>query len=170
MIANKLDGIGVCMIGVCMKSCKFCNNENNRIVFRGKFWTLAFHKQDYLGRCVLYTNRHVDNFNELYDSELVDMRNMLAGVEKELKDLFGCTMLNWCCNMNNVYAEENPEPHVHIHIRPRYKEEVNVNGIVYHDKEFGSHYDRKAPVQFDEDTIKYIYKQMKGNFEKYYEK
>lgn len=39
---------------------------------------------------------------------------MLKAIENELEELFGCSMLNWCCNMNNVYAEDKPEPHVHI--------------------------------------------------------
>lgn len=153
-----------------MENCKHCNPVKEKIVFCGKFWTLIFHKQDYLGRCILITNRHIDNIAKLDDEEVIDLRNMLSALEGELRDLYGCTMLNWCCNMNNVQSRENPNPHVHIHIRPRYKNQVNVNGVVYKDKEFGSHYDRSAPVQFDEQTTKFIYKQMKGNFEKYYEK
>ena len=151
-----------------MENCKHCNQDESKIIFKGKFWTLVFHKQDYLGRCVLNTNRHIDNFSKLRNDEVIDLRNMLSAIENELKDLFGCTMLNWACNMNNIYSEKNPNPHVHIHVRPRYKNKVNVNGTIYEDKEFGAHYDRNASIQFDNETINFIYKQMKENFEKYY--
>ena len=148
-------------------NCKHCNIDENKVIYKGKYWTLSIHKQDYLGRCVLTTNRHIDNFNKLSDEEVVSLRNMLTAIEDELKDLYGCTMLNWCCNMNNVYAEDKPEPHVHIHIRPRYKEMVDVNGINYKDNEFGSHYNRFAKVQFNNETINMIYNHMKENFYKY---
>lgn len=148
--------------------CYYCTPDESKVLYKGKFWTLVFHKQDYLGRCVLNTNRHIDNFSKLSDDEIIDLRNMLSAVENEPKDLFGCTMLNWACNMNNVYSEENPNPHVHIHIRPRYKNPVNINGTIYVDREFGSHYDRKASVQFDTVTIKFIFNQIKNNFSKYY--
>ncbi len=151
-----------------MVNCRHCNPDKNAIIYKGKFWTLVFHKQDYLGRCILNTNRHINNFSKLTDVELIDLRNMLSAVENELKDLFGCTMLNWVCNMNNAYSEEKPNPHVHIHIRPRYKNQVNINGVIYEDKEFGSHYDRNASIQFDDSTIKFIFNQIKNNFSKYY--
>ena len=153
-----------------MENCKHCNPIKDTIIFKGQYWTLVFHKQDYLGRCIISTNRHIDNFNKLTNDEVVDLRDMLTALENELKDLFSCTILNWCCNMNNVYSNENPNPHVHIHIRPRYKDKVVVNGISYQNKEFGKHYDRDAIIQFDEHTIKYIYNQMKENFVKYYSK
>lgn len=149
-------------------SCKHCNIDYNKIIYKGKYWTLSFNKQDYLGRCVLTTNKHISKFDELNDEEVISLRNMLKAIEKELKDLYGCTMLNWCCNMNNVFAKENPDPHVHIHIRPRYKNSVNINGIIYKDNEFGAHYDRFAPIQFDEETIKIIFNQMRDSFKKYH--
>ena len=147
--------------------CKHCKIDENKIIYKGEYWTLSFHKQDYLGRCVLSTNRHVDNFNKLSDKEVISLRNMLHAIECELKDLYECSMLNWCCNMNNVYSENTTNPHVHIHVRPRYKNIVKVNGVYYKDNEFGSHYDRNAKIQFDEETIKMIYSQMKNNFTKY---
>ncbi|MCQ2555830.1 MAG: HIT family protein [Clostridia bacterium] len=151
-----------------MENCKHCNHDENKIIYRSKFWTLVFHKQDYLGRCILDANRHVDNFNKLSDDEVVDLRNVLLALENELKDLYNCTMLNWCCNMNNVWSEDNPSPHVHIHVRPRYKDAIKVNGEIYQDKEFGAHYDRNASIQFSEATIQHIYNEMKNNFSKYY--
>ena len=149
-------------------SCKHCNIDESKVLYKSKYWTLSFHKQDYLGRCILSTNRHLDKFSCLTDDETISLRNHLKALEDMLRDLYGCTMLNWCCNMNNAYAKENPQPHVHIHIRPRYKNEVVVNGTNYKDKEFGAHYDRFAPIQFDEITTTIIYNQMKDNFSKYY--
>lgn len=43
-------------------NCKHCNIDESMVIFRGKFWTLTFSKQDYLGRCVLITNRHIKNY------------------------------------------------------------------------------------------------------------
>ena len=151
-----------------MNNCKFCKLDESKVIFRGKNWALLFHKQDYLGRCILVTNRHVNNFSKLNDDEVIDLRNMLSALESELKDLYDCTMLNWSCNMNNTFSEDSPNPHVHIHIRPRYKNRVTINEINYIDKEFGSHYDRNATIQFDDKTINLIYEQIKNNFEKYY--
>ncbi len=148
-------------------NCYHCNIDKNKIILKNDYWTLSFHKQDYLGRCVLSTNRHVETFTEITNDELISFKKMLKAIENLLKDLYGCSMLNWCCNMNNVFSKKNPNPHVHIHIRPRYKEVVEINNTTYKDKEFGSHYDRFAKVQFDEQTIDLIYNQIKENITKY---
>ena len=144
--------------------CVLCSLDESKVIYRGEFWTVVFHKQDYLGRCVLVSNRHVDDFVHLTNKELIDFKRTLKAVERYLKDYYNCTMLNWCCNMNNSVES----PHVHIHVRPRYKNKVEVNGKTYIDKEFGAHYDRKAPIQFDEETIKYIYDSFSKNLQKYY--
>ena len=150
-------------------NCKHCNIDDNKIIYKGKYWTLYFTKQDYLGRCILATNQHLENFSNLSDLELISFRNMITAVENTLKDLYGCTMLNWCCNMNNAYSKDSQtSPHVHIHIRPRYKNPVTVNNITYTDNEFGSHYDRFAQIQFDEETTTIIFNQIKETFCKYY--
>jgi len=44
--------------------------------------------------------------------------------------------------MNNAYGETPATPHVHCHFRPRYKESVEFQGMVFEDNEFGEHYDR----------------------------
>ena len=148
--------------------CKHCNIDESKVIFKGKYWTLIFAKQDYLGRCILVTNRHINNFTKLSDAELISLKNMLAAIESTLKELYDCTLLNWCCNMNNAFSENTKEqPHVHIHIRPRYKNEVNINKIKYTDNEFGSHYDRFAKIQFDDETAKIIYNQFKNCFNKF---
>lgn len=146
-------------------NCKHCNVDTNKVIYTSKQWNLVFHKQDYLGRCILSTIRHVDNFSKLTDEEVIDLRNLLNSIEVTLKKLYGCTMLNWCCNMNNVYSRiDTPNPHVHIHVRPRYQNTVNINNVDYKDKEFGEHYDRFAPIQFDSETINIIFESFKSEF------
>ena len=49
----------------------------------------------------------------------------------------------------------------------RCKDIVNINGISYKDNEFGAHYDRFAKIQFDDETIEFIYNEMKESFKKY---
>lgn len=57
--------------------------------------------------------------------------------KKLLADVF-----NWMYFMNNVYQEENPNPHVHWHVRPRYKNPVLFDGQEFTDPDFGKNYDR----------------------------
>ena len=147
--------------------CKYCNINLDKIIYKSEYWTLCFHKQDYLGRCVLISNRHIDSFSKLTDNEILDFRKMFTAIESELKELFNCTILNWCCNMNNACNKEQIDPHLHIHIRPRYKTEVKVEDIIYIDNEFGEHYDRFAKIQFDDKTIDYIFTKIKNNFKKF---
>ncbi len=42
--------------------------------------------------------------------------------------------------MNQAYQVDPPVPHVHFHVRPRYKQPVEFQGIVFEDREFGEHY------------------------------
>ncbi len=147
-------------------NCTHCDHTNKSVIYKSKYWTIVLHKQDYLARCVVDLNRHVNNFARLSNEEVIELRDLLGKYEVMLKDLFGCTMLNWCCNMNNAYGEGR-DAHVHIHVRPRYKNSVTIKDITYVDKEFGAHYDRKAPVQFNQDTQDFIYKKLAENASKY---
>ena len=146
--------------------CKHCQLDEEKIIYKGSYWTLILSKQDYLGRAILALNRHIGNFSDINDNELMEFKIILHRYESILNKLYGCTMLNWCCNMNNAYGKDNCSPHVHLHIRPRYKEKVIVNDMEYTDKEFGAHYDRFAPIQFDEETIQIISQMIKEQFDK----
>lgn len=142
--------------------CKKCQLDQDDVLYSNADWTLMFGKQDYLGRCVLVSKRHIDSFTKLTDKETLSFKSTLNKIEQALKNLYGCSLLNWCCNMNNSVDD----PHLHIHIRPRYRNTVKINNTIYQDKEWGKHYDRFAIIQFNEEDIKTIFEDFKKEMNK----
>lgn len=86
--------------------------------------------------------------SDLTEDEWLDFAKLAKKMESGFKAVFGATMFNWACLMNNAYQEKDPKPHVHWHFRPRYQAPVEFSNMKFEDNEFGHHYARhtESPV------------------------
>jgi len=99
-------------------------------------------EQSYLGRCLVMLKRHTPSLSDLTEVEIVDFQKIAQELETRLKTVFGSTMFNWTCFMNDAFQEKPYNPHVHWHIKPRYDHDVEIAGTKFTDPDFGKHYDR----------------------------
>ena len=149
-----------------MANCKYCNDKGieESFVYETKYWKVYLaYEQSYLGRCVVALKRHAESLSEVKKEELLDFIELVKKLETGLKKSFGATMFNWTCLMNDAYKEKNPIPHVHWHFRPRYKNNVEFAGVIFEDKEFGNHYDRKRTQIVSKEINKKIIDKIKEN-------
>ena len=98
----------------------------------------------------------------------------LGILEKELervcKKVFGATMFNLACLMNNAYRD-NEKPHVHFWFVPRYQNELKLFNKIYKDRHFGynfwkwanSKFRRQKDIFTEEERLK-IFEMMKEEF------
>lgn len=142
-----------------MKKCEWCSftqEERKWLISEIGHWRVFLaDEQDYIGRCIIISERHCSSLSELNSQEWITLKNIIDCLEQFYKTVLGADLCNWSCLMNNFYKEENPNPHLHIHVRPRYKNAVIINNHNYIDGEFGHHYkNRKETALTVDDRIK----------------
>ena len=120
--------------------------------------------QSNIGTCVVALKRHYGTLDGLIDDEWLDFGNIVRKLEYSLKKAFKTTMFNWGALMNADYMNERPDPHIHWHFIPRYKHEIEFEGIIFNDRYFGSMHPR--PIEEVPDDIrKKIIEKIKENIE-----
>ena len=111
-------------------------------LYKGKYWKIIFGDwcQEFVGYCIISS-----------DKETLEEWQELGQLEKELervcKKVFGATMFNFACLMNNAYRD-NEKPHVHYHFVPRYKEPLMLFDKKYKDNHFGYNFWKWALNKF----------------------
>ncbi len=100
------------------------------------YWGVTlFENQYYLGRSIIFLKRHagdafidtnIDEKNELENIVIPKLTNAISGLYKP--DRF------------NYAALGNEVGHAHWHIIPRYKNEREINGVVFKDENWGKNY------------------------------
>ncbi len=98
--------------------------------------------QSNIGTCVVALKRHYGTLEGLNDQEWLDFADIVKKLEHSLKNSFKATMFNWGALMNKDYMVENPDPHVHWHFIPRYRHQVEFEGLKFEDPYFGSMHPR----------------------------
>ena len=105
-------------------------------LYKGKYWDVIFVDwcQEFVGDCIISSNK--ESLSKLTKEEWVELGSIEKELERVCKKLFGSTMFNFACLMNNAYRD-NETPHVHFHFIPRYKEKLKLFNKVYKDRHFG---------------------------------
>ena len=105
-------------------------------LYKGETWEVVFGKwsQEFIGYSIISCNKK--SLSDLTNDDWVELGKLEKELERVCKKLFGATMFNFSCLMNNAYRD-NEKPHVHFHFMPRYKNEVNLFNKKYIDKHFG---------------------------------
>ncbi len=149
-----------------MSKCEWCDYKDNQwLLHKSTHWSVYLADvQDYVGRCILVSNRHCGSLSELNVSEWMELKTMIDRLEFIYREVLGAELCNWSCLLNNFYKAAIPNPHLHIHVRPRYKSAIVIHKHPYEDPEFAHHY---APVKeeslLDEDR-QILYLRMKNSF------
>ena len=105
-------------------------------LYSGKNWDIIFGEwcQEYPGYCIISSNKQ--SLSDLSKEEWEELGILEKELERVCKKIFGATMFNFCCLMNNAYRD-NEKPHVHFHFVPRYKGYLNLFDKIYKDRHFG---------------------------------
>lgn len=139
-------------------------------LYKGKYFEIVFEEwcQEFVGDCIISCNK--ESLSELTEDEWVELGKIEKELERVCKKLFGATMFNFCCLMNNAYRD-NEEPHVHFHFIPRYNKKIVLFDKKYVDRHFGYNFWKWALSKFKcqkdiftkEEKLK-IYDMMKEEF------
>jgi len=105
-------------------------------LYKGKYWSVIFGdwSQEFPGYTIISIDK--ESLSELTSEEWEELGIIECELERICKKLFGATMFNFACLMNNAYRD-NEKPHVHYHFIPRYKNELKLFDKIYKDKHFG---------------------------------
>lgn len=105
-------------------------------LYKGKYWDVIFVDwcQEFVGDCIISSNK--ESLSELSQEEWIELGIIEKELERVSRKLFGATMFNFACLMNNAYRD-NETPHVHFHFIPRYKNKVPLFNKIYKDRHFG---------------------------------
>ena len=142
------------------------------ILYKSKYWEVVFVSwcQEFVGDCIISCNK--ESLSELTNDEWLELGKLEKELERVTKKLFGATMFNFACLMNNAYRD-NEKPHVHFHFVPRYKNDLKISNKVYKDRHFGynfwkwdlSKFKRQKDIFTKEEKIK-IFEMIKKEFMK----
>lgn len=104
--------------------------------YRGKYFNVVFGNwcQEFVGYCILSSDK--ESLSDLEPETWEELGKLEKEVERICKKIFGTTMFNFACLMNNPYRD-NEKPHVHYHFVPRYKNDLKLFNKIYKDKHFG---------------------------------
>ena len=105
-------------------------------LYRGKYFNVVFGDwcQEFVGYCILSSDKEA--LSDLEPEAWEELGKLEKELERVCKKVFGATMFNFACLMNNAYRDDE-KPHVHYHFVPRYKSELKLFNKIYKDKHFG---------------------------------
>ena len=139
-------------------------------LYKGKYWKIIFGDwcQEFVGYCIISSDK--ETLSDLTPDAWLELGQLEKELERVCKKVFGATMFNFACLMNNAYRD-NERPHVHYHFVPRYKNELNLFDKKYKDKHFGynfwkwslNKFKRQKDIFTKEECLK-IYEMIKNEF------
>ena len=105
-------------------------------LYKGNNWNIIFGDwcQEFVGYCIIGNDK--ESLSDLTPEAWEELGKLEKELERVCKKVFGATMFNFACLMNNAYRD-NETPHVHYHFVPRYQNELKLFGKIYKDKHFG---------------------------------
>ena len=116
-------------------------------LYRGKYFNVVFGDwcQEFVGYCILSSDK--ESLSDLEPEAWEELGKLEKELERICKEVFGATMFNFACLMNNAYRDDE-KPHVHYHFVPRYKSELKLFNKIYKDKHFGYNFWKWANSKF----------------------
>lgn len=141
-------------------ACEFIEAPINQILVTD-YWSVGIgNDQPYLGRAYCTLKSHKSRLGDLSNDEWQDLQKTFRKLENLYRDTLGAEVLNIECNMNHAFRTEPFNPHIHWHIYPRYKNPVEIAGVVFEDTLFGSHIDENLLNIVDDKVVNEILKRL----------
>ena len=84
---------------------------------------------------ILFYRNDKESLSDIEPEGWEELGRIVKELERVCKKVFGATMFNFSCLMNNAYKDDT-KPMVHFHFMPRYKDKVELFGKVYEDVHF----------------------------------
>lgn len=108
----------------------------NMELYKGKYFKVIYEEwcQEFVGQCII--SGYKESLSDMIPEEWIELGKIEKELERVCKKVFGATMFNFACLMNNAYRDDEI-PHVHFHFMPRYKEKITLFDKTYKDKHFG---------------------------------
>lgn len=109
------------------KDCLYCTNNETLQSLMIEIAPLKvsraflFKEQTYRGRCLVAYNGHVNDLNELSDSELSDFMSDVARVTRAMQKVFNPEKINY-----GAYSDKLS--HLHFHLAPKYVDGPDYGG------------------------------------------
>jgi len=123
-----------------------------------KYWTLYLaESQLVIGWTHLVLKRHIEFYEDLTNEELVESRNAIKDIKKALAKTF---KPDWF----NVMQLGNMTKHLHLQLVPRYSKEVEYEGEIFIDKNYGNIVDSSWKPR-DEEFLTKMANYLKENME-----
>jgi diadenosine tetraphosphate (Ap4A) HIT family hydrolase len=143
-------------------ACEFLKSPTNQIITTNSWTVGIYNDQPYLGRAYCTLRTHKGKIGDLSTEEWQDFREIIAKLEVMYNKAFGADVLNIECNMNHAFKTEPFNPHVHWHIYPRYKNSVEIGGIIFDDPLFGKHIDEDLVRMVSDAVVEQIVTKLKN--------
>ncbi len=141
-------------------------------LYKGKYFEIVFCDwcQDFLGQCII--SGHKESLSDMTSEEWIELGKLEKEMERVIKKVFGATMFNFTCLMNDAYRD-NETPHVHFWLFPRYKRVIKIFDKKYKDKHFGYNFWKwnRSRIKMQKDIFTkeerlHIYEMIKKEFKK----
>jgi len=151
-----------------MENCDVCQFLEHKPlknqILTTKYWTVGIiPDQPYLGRGLITLLDHKSSLGKLSPEEWEEFEAIVPKLENAYKQAFGAEPLNLGCFMNHGYRDDPAHPHVHWQIFPRYKEPVELQGVIFEDTRYGSFYDDDAQRPVGQEIIAEIVQRLKAH-------
>ncbi|HSX05364.1 MAG TPA: hypothetical protein VLF69_02760 [Candidatus Saccharimonadales bacterium] len=144
--------------------CQFLDNRplKNQILTTTHWTAGVIPDQPYLGRALITLLTHKSSLGQLSDAEWQEFQDIVRKLEPAYERAFGAKPLNMGCFMNHGYRDDPPHPHVHWQIFPRYKQSVELKGIVFTDDRYGQFYDDDARNPVSNEVVEEIVSKLRA--------
>ncbi len=115
-----------------MATCMFCEPDNPLFVLKEyPHWILRLSRsQQVPGWCHASLKRHAEQFEEMTDEELSELKQVITEWKRALHMAFNP---DWF----NVMQLGNADKHLHFQLVPRYQGKRNFEGREFADKDYG---------------------------------
>ncbi len=124
-----------------MIQCALCDRNLAPVLAESDYWRLVLNRnQNFLGKCFLTLNRHLEAVSQLSPLEWMDLHRQLILVTQVLTVAFQPDHFNYA-------FLQNQDRHVHLHLIPRYAGPRTFAGIVFEDPDYPAHYSVPAPAR-----------------------
>ena len=123
-----------------MIECTLCDRNLAPVLAESGYWRLVLNRnQNFLGKCFLALNRHLEAVSQLSPLEWMDLHRQLILATQALTVAFQPDHFNYA-------FLQNQDRHVHLHLIPRYAGPRTFAGIVFEDPDYPAHYSVPAPA------------------------